>query len=342
LILNDQRIATFVAASVLTLVLSLGVSAGAVHAAEVIGAEEAAPVVVAFIHDAQTTLYETRARNVGDFLSERNLQIAPDDYLSAPLDATLVDGMRVEYRSAFAYSLEIDGKRFALHGAPATVADVLELQQIVLGRNDEVIPPADSHLRKGTNVRVVRVTAWTANVREKIAPKVHHRFDPDLAMGETRTADPGAAGLREMRVRYVKRDNSSRTIRIVLASRIVQEPRPKVVVHGIGEFVAVSATLGNAMRIAGTAVRMIATAYVPYCSGCSGVTALGLRAGHGIVAVDPNVIPLGTRLYVPGYGTALAGDTGGAIRGNRIDLGFNNLGEALRFGRRAITVFVLR
>jgi 3D (Asp-Asp-Asp) domain-containing protein len=60
------------------------------------------------------------------------------------------------------------------------------------------------------------------------------------------------------------------------------------------------------------------------------------------VAVDPRVIPMGTRLFIPGYGVAIAGDTGGAIRGNRIDLGFNSLSDALRFGRRAVTVYRLK
>jgi 3D (Asp-Asp-Asp) domain-containing protein len=57
--------------------------------------------------------------------------------------------------------------------------------------------------------------------------------------------------------------------------------------------------------------------------------------------VDPRVIPLGTRLYIPGYGFAIAGDTGGAIVGRRIDLGFDSLGDAMAFGRRAVKVYTL-
>jgi 3D (Asp-Asp-Asp) domain-containing protein len=60
------------------------------------------------------------------------------------------------------------------------------------------------------------------------------------------------------------------------------------------------------------------------------------------VAVDPRVIPLGTRLYIPGYGWAIAGDTGGDIVGNRIDLGFDSLRGAMEFGRRDITVYRLK
>ena len=85
---------------------------------------------------------------------------------------------------------------------------------------------------------------------------------------------------------------------------------------------------------------MIATAYTANCYGCSGWTKSGRHAGHGIVAVDPAVIPLGSHLYIPGYGKAIAGDTGGAIQGRRVDLGFNTDAAALRFGRRNVLVYV--
>ncbi|MCA0968984.1 LysM peptidoglycan-binding domain-containing protein [Halobacillus litoralis] len=88
-----------------------------------------------------------------------------------------------------------------------------------------------------------------------------------------------------------------------------------------------------------------ATAYTAFCNGCSGVTATGidLRANPNqkVIAVDPNVIPLGSKVHVEGYGTAIAGDTGGAIDGNRIDVFIPNRSEALQFGRRSVTVKVL-
>jgi 3D (Asp-Asp-Asp) domain-containing protein len=66
-----------------------------------------------------------------------------------------------------------------------------------------------------------------------------------------------------------------------------------------------------------------------------------LRIGYGLAAVDPSYIPLGTRLYIEGYGHAVAGDTGGSIRGNRIDLGFDSKSEADRFGTRTVVVHIL-
>lgn len=91
---------------------------------------------------------------------------------------------------------------------------------------------------------------------------------------------------------------------------------------------------------------MIATAYHAFGKGGNdingnGITAIGLRARKGIVAVDPRVIPLGTKLYIPGYGEALAADTGGWIKGSRIDLCFESLGECFRFGRRKIKIYLV-
>jgi 3D (Asp-Asp-Asp) domain-containing protein len=89
------------------------------------------------------------------------------------------------------------------------------------------------------------------------------------------------------------------------------------------------------------AIVMEATAYLPTDGGGSGITACGIPAAYGVVAVDPDVIPLGTRLYIPGYGEAIAADTGGAIVGNKIDLCMESYGDCMTFGRRDVLVYVL-
>lgn len=86
---------------------------------------------------------------------------------------------------------------------------------------------------------------------------------------------------------------------------------------------------------------MTATAYTRFDPGNGSYTSSGHLLRKGLVAVDPNVIPLGTRLYIPGYGYAIADDIGGAIKGNRVDLAFDNRPDALQFGRQRVTVYVL-
>ncbi len=75
--------------------------------------------------------------------------------------------------------------------------------------------------------------------------------------------------------------------------------------------------------------------------GSSGRTCTGIPARFGVIAVDPRVIPLGTKLYIEGYGFGIAADTGGAIKGSRIDLCFNSRSESLAWGRRTVKVHVL-
>jgi 3D (Asp-Asp-Asp) domain-containing protein len=88
-------------------------------------------------------------------------------------------------------------------------------------------------------------------------------------------------------------------------------------------------------------VNMEASAYTTEDPGNGSYTYRGNQLRKGLVAVDPNVIPLGARLYIEGYGYAIADDTGGYIRGNRIDLAYESRGEALQFGRRTVSVYIL-
>ena len=154
----------------------------------------------------------------------------------------------------------------------------------------------------------------------------------------------GRPGIVEVRVRYAQRDGGA-VHRSVLSSHVVRARETAHRRRGHRRYAAFGFEAHGIARmayIARSAIEMLATAYTADCAGCDGMTAIGRRAGYGIVAVDPRVIPLGTRLYIPGYGFAVAGDTGGAIVGHRIDLGFDSLRDAMLFGRRAIEVYRLK
>ncbi len=88
-------------------------------------------------------------------------------------------------------------------------------------------------------------------------------------------------------------------------------------------------------------LEVFATSYDRNCRGCNDVTAIGMKAGYGVVAVDPKIIPLGSKLYIPGYGLAVAGDTGGKVKGNRIDLGFENVKTGW-WSARFVEIYVLK
>ena len=118
----------------------------------------------------------------------------------------------------------------------------------------------------------------------------------------------------------------------VLGNAITGDRRADGDILGLGKGQYEVVPLSNGMW-------MDSTAYSAYET--SGYTATGEYVRHGIAAVDPNHIPLGTRLYVDGYGEAIAADTGGAIRGNRIDLGFDSYQEAINWGRRDVYVQII-
>ena len=88
-------------------------------------------------------------------------------------------------------------------------------------------------------------------------------------------------------------------------------------------------------------MRCVATAYSGAEPGASDSTAMGVPCVKGIIAVDPSIIPLGTHVYIPGYGYALAADTGGMINGRHIDLCFDSMSEMRAWGRRLITIIIL-
>jgi len=118
------------------------------------------------------------------------------------------------------------------------------------------------------------------------------------------------------------------------------EPTPEIVHVGRQGFTTSRSSFDRSK-----VMTMHASAYDPSAGRGSRATfrtATGLRAQYGVVAVDPRVIPLGTHLYVEGYGFAKAADTGGAIKGNRIDLCYNSYGEAIRFGRKSVRVHILK
>ena len=91
----------------------------------------------------------------------------------------------------------------------------------------------------------------------------------------------------------------------------------------------------------GKSIYVEATAYSPFDPGAGTRTARGNIVRRGIIAVDPRFIPLGTRVYIPGYGEAIADDSGGAIIGNRIDIAFDTYAEAMSFGRQHIEIYIL-
>jgi 3D (Asp-Asp-Asp) domain-containing protein len=221
----------------------------------------------------------------------------------------------------------------------STVKAALAEAGVALGPKDEVFPDLDQPLWDGMPIFACRVRTKVVARDKKIFYATSFRPAKNRWQHLPVIVRRGALGLRRKRYEVVYRDG--RATERNLISTTVLRPSVEQVIMAPHRYQLASRGYYAGRRV----FQMVATAYDPSPQSCGpaacGKTAIGLRAGHGVVAVDPAMIPMKARLYVEGYGYAVAGDTGGAIKGNRIDLGFRSRGQALRFGRRPVMVRVV-
>lgn len=300
--------------------------------------------VVLFESQGTQTQHVTAAQTVGDFLKERGIVPGPRDYVHPAQNTPLTDNAVVSYSPAMPVKIITAAGSKTIITTAGDVGGLLEEEGIHLGKNDIVRPSLADRLVPFATIRVARVVRWIKRSQTHVAQRTIHTISFSLPPGKSRVIAPGRAGLTETMVGYTQTDGT--ISKRVLQTRVLRKPQTRVIAEGVGTYAAIAEFAKHGLEktsyIASSALSMVATAYTASCAGCSGYTATGYRAGHGIVAVDPRVIPLGTRLYIPGYGFAIAGDTGGAIIGRRIDLGFDSIGDAMDFGRRTVKVYTLR
>ena len=178
--------------------------------------------------------------------------------------------------------------------------------------------------------------------REFLSLRPTVRFTRDLAPGSRKVVRRGEAGITEVTERVTLW--SSVIVNRQLISRVVmRRPQPGLIVAGPPRNVAEAMAVTGIRKLVAV-YAMVATAYTAGSAQAvpTGITAIGLPARYGVVAVDPRVIRLGSRLFIEGYGAAIAADTGGAIHGNRIDLCMDSLRSAINFGRQPVKVYVLQ
>ena len=182
------------------------------------------------------------------------------------------------------------------------------------------------------------VLSRLSQVTHPISYQVRTVFDAKVPLGERQIARQGNSGEAVETVRRVYEGTRMVSVAIV-SDRVVRQPQDEIVALGAK---LPEASRGEPLgRVAATLPTVDATAYWANPQWSNGRTATGVAATYGVVAVDPSVIPLGTRLYIPGYGYGTAADTGGAIVGDRVDLCFDTAAQALDWGRQTVTVYEL-
>ncbi len=292
---------------------------------------------------ADVTL-RTRAKDVQGVLSEAGVALREGDEVTPSLEAPIQSGDHITVRVAEWVTVLVDADELEVGVVDGTVRDALVRADIVMGPMDRVVPVRETPLEEGMEIQVIRVVQEVLTETESIPFRTLRWAEPQLEKGIERVVREGREGILEKRVRLTY-ENGVLAHRQEIGHEVVEEPIARVIGVGTRETVNVLQTASGSLRYADV-VEVEATAYYPgpISTGewADGYTFTGLVAGKGVVAVDPDVIPLGTRLYIPGYGEAIAADIGGAIKGHRIDLGFSTYEEAIEYGRqKGVKVYLL-
>ena len=228
----------------------------------------------------------------------------------------------------------------AVQSHSSKVADLLTEQKVMLGAWDKITPAPTAALKDGQNITIKRIDVQTSQEKVTIPFHAVFKMSREVAPGRIQTGRRGVPGVR-VRTYAATYVNGTLSSRKLVSSTLTRPPVMQETLAGIRtrEARALPSRGGAYTRL--RCLTMTATGYSPYEGSAEGLCATGMHAGYGVVAVDPRVIRLHTRLYIEGYGYAIAGDTGGAIKGNRIDLGHTTFREAADVGRHRVKVWIL-
>lgn len=247
----------------------------------------------------------------------------------------LVDGSVLTVRRAVPISIREGAEVKATMSAGKTAAQAITEAGYDPAEYVTLIP-ADTPVKAGMEIPVGKYTASEITVEEEVPFKIIREPNDRMFAGAEKVTQAGVNGKQKTKYRVLAVDGRE-VGRVPLESQPLQSAVDQVVQVGTRDIVNTSRGDIRFTKM----INMEATAYHPMDGDGRGITASGMKARYGVVAVDPNVIPMGTRVFVPGYGEAIAADTGDAIIGNRIDLCMETYDECYQYGRRNVEVYVL-
>lgn len=287
----------------------------------------------------------TFKKTVEDVLKENSIGLKPQDKVSLEMSEKLKDGTSIKISRAKEITIKSDGKDVVIMTTAPDVKSALAEAQVQLGVKDRVSPAPDTVIKGNTIIDVIRVEEKIVKQEMQMDFTNQVSKSDKLDKGLVKVVKKGIPGLKELAIKVIF-ENGKEVKREIADEKILKEPVNGIIEEGTRTtFVSSRGQVTRFVR----ALKMTATAYDATFESCGkhpgdpnyGITYSGLRVKPGIVAVDPKVIPLGTYLYVEGYGEALAADIGGAIKGNRIDLYYESPKDVARYGKRAVKVYIL-
>ena len=278
------------------------------------------------------------SKTVEDALKEAGINVSEFDELSLDLNANLRSVKQIEIKRAKVVTLAVNGQERKIRTLHSTVSELLSASGIPEDGENLLVTPGETPIAEGLRIEMVAKVYEEVVENEAIPYETVKRASYNLDKGSTRVAKVGVDGEKAVTYRVLKH-NGVVYEKTAISETVVKKPQDKVVEYGV--VAAQQTSRGGEVR----SKRVIDCKATAYC--LKGRTASGVQSQRGVVAVDPRVIPLGTRLYIESadgsfsYGYAVAGDTGSAIKGNRIDLYMDTKSECLSFGVRNVKVYIL-
>jgi len=300
-------------------------------------------VQITIHEDGRTLSLHTTGTTVGEALEEAGLSLYLADRVEPGLGEPLSAGTHIYVERSQPVIVHIDGRTIRTRTHRDQIGPVLADLGVVLVGQDYTVPSPDTPLDEETTIEVVRVVERFVIQQEPIPFDVIWQADPEMEIDQRRLLQEGARGVLERRFR-VRSENGQEISRTLEDEYVAVPPVTKINGYGTNIVVRQLETPSGSVEY-WRVIRMLATSYSAATAGTPrdkpwyGRTRLGWPMRYGIVAVDPRVIPLRSEVYVPGYGKGVAGDTGGAIRGRRIDLGYDD--DNLVLWYRWVDVYLL-
>lgn len=269
---------------------------------------------------------ETKAYTIEEFLDEQDIKYCEDDYISRPVSTYIYDGISFKLKHATDFKVTADGKTKKYKTLCRTVGDALKDCGIKVGDADIVTPGLDTEIGDDLEVVIQRVTTSQETVEEEVDFNTIEKDDSSLEQGKTKVETEGSKGKDKVtyEITYIDGVESERR---EISRETVTAAVDKVILNGT----KISFNGKSYSR------KLVVKAY-SYTGG--GRTAMGTKARVGEIAVDPRVIPLGSRVYIEGVGARIAEDTGGNIKGNTIDIYMNTVAECRKWGARTVTIYI--
>lgn len=301
--------------------------AGSPTTAHTVAIRRAVPFTVKF-DDGISRQLTTARPTIGEVLAEAGIEVYLADRLTPAANARVTAGASVFIERSTPVSVQVDGRLLRTRTHRDRVGDVLAELGIALQGQDYSVPPLDTPIAPDLDVRVTRVNETFLIQQEPVAFESQVLPDPNMEIDSQQLVQEGASGVLQKRIR-VRMEDGQEVSRVIEDRTLIRAPKPKITHYGT-KIVIRTIDTPDGPREYWRHFRALSTSYsastagVPKSNPHYGRTALGWTMRKGIVAVDPKIIPMRSELFVPGYGVGVAGDTGGAILGRHIDLGYDD------------------